>query len=95
MAKLRNVKKTQENKEKKEMKTGIVTTNTYLNHDTGQGHPERADRVTAVIDHLKKVKSKDLIWKKPTKFDLKYLDPQPKRSSFHPTNNLQNSIDKT
>ena len=61
MVKLRNVKKTQENKEKKEMKTGIVTTNTYLNHDTGQGHPERADRVTAVIDHLKKVKSKDLI----------------------------------
>ena len=55
------------------MKTGIVTTDTYLNHDTGQGHPERADRVTVVIDHLKKVKSKDLIWKKPTKFDLKYL----------------------
>ena len=36
------------------MKTGIVTTDTYLNHDTGQGHPERADRVTVVIDHLKK-----------------------------------------
>jgi len=52
------------------MKTGIITTDTYLNHDTGQGHPERADRVTVVIDHLKKVKSKDLIWKKPTKFDL-------------------------
>ena len=32
------------------MKTGIVTTDTYLNHDTGQGHPERADRVTVVID---------------------------------------------
>jgi len=55
------------------VKTGIITTDTYLNHDTGQGHPERADRVTVVIDHLKKVKSKDLIWKKPTKFDLKYL----------------------
>ena len=36
------------------MKTGILTTDTYLNHNTGQGHPERADRVTAVIDHLKK-----------------------------------------
>ena len=34
------------------MKTGIITTDTYLNHDTGQGHPERADRVTIVIDHL-------------------------------------------
>jgi len=45
------------------MKTAILTTDTYLNHDTGQGHPERADRVTVVIDHLKKVKSKDLIWK--------------------------------
>ena len=39
------------------MKTGIITTDTYLNHDTGQGHPERADRVTVVIDHLKKLKS--------------------------------------
>ena len=28
------------------MKTGIITTDTYLNHNTGQGHPERADRVT-------------------------------------------------
>ena len=55
------------------MKTCILTTNTYLNHDTGQGHPEKPDRVTIVIDHLKKVKFKNLIWKKPTKFDLKYL----------------------
>ena len=52
------------------MKTGIITTDTYLNHDTGHGHPERADRVTVVIDHLKKVKSKNLIWKKPAKFDV-------------------------
>ena len=37
------------------MKTCILTTDTYLNHDTGQGHPERADRVTVVIDHLKKI----------------------------------------
>ena len=56
------------------MKTGLVTTDTYLDHNTGQGHPERADRVTVVIDHLKKVKSKNLIWKKPTKFNLKYLE---------------------
>jgi len=56
------------------MKTGIITTNTYLKHDTGQGHPERADRVTVVINHLKKIKTKDLIWKKPKKFDLKYLE---------------------
>ena len=56
------------------MKTGIITTDTYLNHDTGQGHPERADRVTVVVDHLKKLKSKNLIWKKSAKFDVKYLE---------------------
>ena len=55
------------------MKTGIITTDTYLNHNTGQGHPERADRVTVIINHLKKEKSKDLIWKKTKKFDSKYL----------------------
>ena len=46
------------------MKTGIITTDTYLNHNTGQGHPERADRVSAVIESLKKFKNKNLIWKK-------------------------------
>ena len=56
------------------MKTCIITTDTYLNHNTGTGHPERPDRVTVVIDHLKKTKSKNLIWKKPKKFDLKYLE---------------------
>jgi len=55
------------------VKTGIITTDTYLNHDTGRNHPERADRVTVIIDHLKKIKSKNLIWKKPQKFDPKYL----------------------
>ena len=53
------------------MKTGIITTDTYLNHDTGQGHPERADRVSVVVQNLKK--NKKLIWKKPLKFDTKYL----------------------
>jgi len=55
------------------LKTGIITTDTYLNHNTGWDHPEKADRVTVIIDHLKKSKSKNLIWKKPKKFDLKYL----------------------
>ena len=53
------------------MKTGIITTDTYLNHDTGQDHPERADRVSVVIENLKK--NKKLIWKKPLEFDTKYL----------------------
>ena len=53
------------------MKTGIITTDSYLNHDTGQGHPERPDRVSVVIENLKK--NKKLIWKKPLRFDAKYL----------------------
>ena len=53
------------------MKTGIITTDSYLNHETGKGHPERADRVSVVIDNLKK--NKKLGWKKPSKFDSKYL----------------------
>ena len=42
------------------MKTGIITTNSYLNHNTGEGHPERADRVSVVIKNLKKFKNKNL-----------------------------------
>ena len=55
------------------MKTGIVTTDTYINHNTGQGHPENADRVSIVIENLKKIKNKNFVWKKPNKFDFKYL----------------------
>ena len=55
------------------MKTGIITTDTYLNHNTGQGHPENADRVSVVIENLKKIKNKNFVWKKPNKFDTKYL----------------------
>ena len=54
------------------MKTAIITTDTYLNHNTGQGHPENADRVSVIIENLKK-KEKNFIWKKPKKFDSKYL----------------------
>tara|TARA_Y100000996_G_scaffold410869_1_gene393987 strand:+ start:639 stop:1556 length:918 start_codon:yes stop_codon:yes gene_type:complete len=53
------------------VKTAIITTDSYLNHDTGQGHPERADRVSVIVDNLKK--NKNFIWKKPEKFDRKYL----------------------
>ena len=55
------------------MKTGIITTDTYSNHNTGQGHPENADRVSIVIENLKKINNKNLVWKKPSKFDVKYL----------------------
>ncbi len=55
------------------MKTGLVTSDTYQNHNTGEGHPEKIDRVTAIIDNFKKIDSKEIIWKKPTKFDQSFL----------------------
>ena len=55
------------------MKTGLITSDTYLNHNTGEGHPEKIDRVTAVIDNFKKLDNKNLIWKKPTEFDQSFL----------------------
>ena len=55
------------------MSTCIITTDTYQNHDTGIGHPERIDRVTVVNQGLKKILSKDLVWLKPKTFDQKYM----------------------
>ena len=56
------------------MKTGLITSNTYQNHNTGDGHPEKIDRVTAVIDNFKKLDNKNLLWKKPSKFDRSLLE---------------------
>ena len=42
------------------MKTGLITSDTYLNHNTGDGHPEKVDRVTVVIDNFKKLDNKKL-----------------------------------
>ena len=55
------------------MKTGLITSDTYQNHNTGDGHPEKIDRVTAVIDNFKKLENKNLIWKKPNKFENSFL----------------------
>ncbi len=56
------------------MKTGLITSDTYQNHNTGESHPEKIDRVTAVIDNFKKLDNKNLIWKKPLKFDRSLLE---------------------
>ena len=56
------------------MKTGLVTSDTYQNHNTGEGHPEKIDRVTAIIDNFKKLNNKNLIWKKPSKFKRELLE---------------------
>ena len=55
------------------MKTGLITSDTYQNHNTGEGHPEKIDRVTAVISNFKKLDNKNLIWKKPVSFDQSLL----------------------
>jgi len=56
------------------MKTGLIISDTYQNHNTGDGHPEKIDRVTAVIDNFKKLNNKNLIWKKLSKFDKSLLE---------------------
>ncbi len=53
------------------MKTAIVKSDTSLNHNTGMGHPEQADRITAILETLKK--NKNLLWKKPTKVNKEIL----------------------
>ena len=56
------------------MKTGLIISDTYKNHDTGNGHPEKIDRVTAVIENFKRIDDKNLIWKKPAKFNLSLIN---------------------
>ena len=53
------------------MKTAIITSDTSINHLTGNGHPEKPDRVTAVIEKLKL--NNNLIWDKSKKFDESLL----------------------
>ena len=73
------------------MKTGLITSNTYKNHNTGNGHPEKIDRVTAIIDNFKKVDNKNLIWKKPNKFDESFLN---KTHSIEYINHVKQSFPK-
>jgi len=55
------------------VKTGLITSDTYQNHNTGEGHPEKIDRVTAVIENFKKLDNKNLVWKKPSSFEQSIL----------------------
>ena len=49
------------------MKTGLITSDTYKNHDTGPGHPEQIARVSVIEDNFKKHNNKNILWKKPSK----------------------------
>jgi len=55
------------------VKTGLVTSDTYQNHNTGEGHPEQINRVSVILENFKKKNNKNLIWKKPLKFEKKLL----------------------
>ena len=48
------------------MKTGLITSDTFQNHDTGPGHPEQIARVSVIIENFKKLNNKNILWKKPT-----------------------------
>ena len=56
------------------MKTGLITSDTYQNHNTGEGHPEQINRVSVILENFKKKNDKNLIWKKPSKFEKKLLE---------------------
>ena len=69
------------------MKTGLITTNNYHKHNTGNGHPEKIDRVTSVIDNFKKKNNKNLIWQEPKKFDQYLLIKTHSKDYFEFVNN--------
>ncbi len=48
------------------MKTGLIASDTFQNHDTGPGHPEQIARVSIIIENFKKLSNKNLLWKKPS-----------------------------
>jgi len=56
------------------VKTGLITSDTYQNHNTGEGHPEQINRVSVILENFKKKNNKNLIWKKPSKFEKKLLE---------------------
>ena len=44
------------------MKTGLITSDTYQNHNTGDGHPEKIDRVLVIYAKEVGVLLKFLTW---------------------------------
>ena len=73
------------------MKTGLVTSESYKTHYTGDGHPEKIDRVTAVIENFKKIDNKNLIWKKSSNFNRSFLN---KTHSLDYINHVEKSFPK-
>jgi acetoin utilization deacetylase AcuC-like enzyme len=53
--------------------TCIFTADSSTQHDTGPGHPECPERIPSIINGLKRIQSKNLIWKDVSSFDEKYI----------------------
>ncbi len=56
------------------MKTVVLTSDTSVDHHTGIGHPERPDRVSCVIQNLRKISKEKLDWNKSSSFDKNLLN---------------------
>jgi hypothetical protein len=48
------------------VKSGLITFDTYQDHNTGQGHPEQIARVSVIIEKLKKINNKNIFGKNAT-----------------------------
>ena len=48
------------------MKTGLITSEAFQNHDTGPGHPEQIARISTINENFKKLNNQNIVWKKPT-----------------------------
>jgi len=48
------------------VKTGLITSNTYRDHDTGPGHPEQIARVSVINENFKNLNNQNILWKKPS-----------------------------
>ena len=48
------------------MKTGLITSETYQDHNTGPGHPEQIARVKVINENFKRLDNKNILWKKPS-----------------------------
>jgi acetoin utilization deacetylase AcuC-like enzyme len=48
------------------VKTGLITSDTFQNHDTGPGHPEQIARVSVINENFKKLNNPNILWKKPS-----------------------------
>ena len=53
------------------MSTGIITSDTSVDHLTGNGHPEKPDRVTSIINYLKKIN--EFNYSTQELFDVKFV----------------------